>query len=121
MAAGISEGTGGQNKSIMTFHPQPNTVEDGGSSNIFTMMSGWRFNHASNGTLPREQYLGSNSGSVQPRAHEAVLDGEPLYEDHPVCFNAKELGISSAYDVRKKEHAYLDLFAGSIRAHLWLS
>ena len=40
-----------------------------------------------------------------------VLDGEPLYEDHPVCFNANDLGTSSAYDVRK--HAYLDVFAGA--------
>jgi len=39
------------------------------------------------------------------------MDAEPLYEDHPVCFNAKDLGISSAYDVRK--YAYLELLAGS--------
>ncbi len=40
-----------------------------------------------------------------------VLDGEPLYEDHPVCFNAADLGTSNAYDVRT--YAYLDLFAGA--------
>jgi hypothetical protein len=40
-----------------------------------------------------------------------VLDGETLYEDHPVCFNAADLGISSAFDIRK--HAYLDVFAGA--------
>ena len=40
-----------------------------------------------------------------------VLDGESLYEDHPVCFNAKDLGTSSAYDVRR--NAYLDVFAGA--------
>jgi hypothetical protein len=40
-----------------------------------------------------------------------VLDGETLYEDHPVCFNAADLGISSAYDIRK--HAYIDVFAGA--------
>jgi hypothetical protein len=39
------------------------------------------------------------------------MDGEPLYEDHPVCFNAKDLGTSNAYDVRR--YAYLDLFAGA--------
>jgi hypothetical protein len=39
------------------------------------------------------------------------LDGEPLYEDHPVCFNAKDLGTSSAYDVRKL--AWLNVFAGA--------
>ena len=30
-----------------------------------------------------------------------VLDGEPIYEDHPVSFNAKELGHSIAADVRR--------------------
>lgn len=40
-----------------------------------------------------------------------VIDGEPIYEYHPVCFNAKDLGTSSAYDVRKA--AYFDLFAGA--------
>jgi hypothetical protein len=40
-----------------------------------------------------------------------VMDAEPIYEDHPVCFNVKDLGTSSAYDVR--QFAYLDLFAGA--------
>jgi hypothetical protein len=40
-----------------------------------------------------------------------VLDGETLYEDHPVCFNATDLGYSNAYDIRK--HAYIDVFAGA--------
>ena len=40
-----------------------------------------------------------------------VLDGEPIYEDHPVCFNANDLGTSSAYDVRIA--AYHDVFSGA--------
>lgn len=40
-----------------------------------------------------------------------VFDGEPLYEDHPVCFDANDLGTSSPYDVRK--HAYFNVFAGA--------
>ena len=40
-----------------------------------------------------------------------VLDGEPIYEDHPVCFNVKDLGTSNAYDVR--QYAWLDLFSGA--------
>jgi hypothetical protein len=35
MAAGILEGVGGADKAIMTFHPQPNNLEDGGSSKWF--------------------------------------------------------------------------------------
>jgi hypothetical protein len=35
MAEGIVEGVGGNNKALMTFHPQPNAMEDGGSSKWF--------------------------------------------------------------------------------------
>ena len=40
-----------------------------------------------------------------------VLDGEPIYEDHPVSFNAKKLGHSIAGDVRRP--LYWDLFTGA--------
>jgi hypothetical protein len=111
MATGIVEGTGGQDKSIMTFHPQPNAVEDGGSSKYFHNDEWLDFNMLQTGHC-RENNVWDRIQVVYNRTPtKPVLDGEPLYEDHPVCFNAKELGISSAYDVRK--YAYLDLFAGS--------
>ena len=40
-----------------------------------------------------------------------VLDGEPIYEDHPVSFDAKKLGHSIAADVRRP--LYWDLFSGA--------
>lgn len=40
-----------------------------------------------------------------------VLDGEPIYEDHPVSFKAKELGHSIAADVRRP--LYWNLFTGA--------
>jgi hypothetical protein len=40
-----------------------------------------------------------------------VLDGEPLYEDHPVSFDADKLGRSIAADVRRP--LYWDLFSGA--------
>jgi hypothetical protein len=40
-----------------------------------------------------------------------VLDGEPLYEDHPISFDAKKLGHSIAADVRRP--LYWDLFGGA--------
>ncbi|HEY0793821.1 MAG TPA: DUF4038 domain-containing protein, partial [Chthoniobacterales bacterium] len=40
-----------------------------------------------------------------------VLDGEPLYEDHPIGFDAVNQGYSNAHDVRR--FLYLDLFAGA--------
>jgi hypothetical protein len=40
-----------------------------------------------------------------------VLDGEPIYEDHPISFRAKELGHSVAADVRRP--LYWNLFTGA--------
>jgi hypothetical protein len=40
-----------------------------------------------------------------------VLDGEPIYEDHPVSFDAKKFGHSIASDVRRP--LYWDLFGGA--------
>jgi hypothetical protein len=47
--------------------------------------------------------------ALQPT--KPVLDGEPLYEDHPLGFNAPKNGYSNPYEVRKI--AYWDLFAGA--------
>jgi hypothetical protein len=40
-----------------------------------------------------------------------VVDGEPVYEDHPVSFDAAKLGHSIAADVRRP--LYWDLFSGA--------
>jgi hypothetical protein len=111
MAAGIVEGVGGQDKALMTFHPQPNSLEDGGSSKYFHNDEWLDFNmfqtgHCRENNVWDRIQVVYNRNPVKP-----VLDGETLYEDHPVCFNAKDLGTSSAYDIRK--HAYLDVFAGA--------
>ncbi|MEO5602309.1 MAG: glycoside hydrolase family 140 protein [Cyclobacteriaceae bacterium] len=111
MAEGIAEGVGGHDKALITFHPQPNSLEDGGSSKWFHQDDWLDFNmfqtgHCrENNVWDRVQYV-YNLKPVKP-----VLDGEPLYEDHPVCFNAKDLGTSSAYDVRKL--AWLNVFSGA--------
>ena len=40
-----------------------------------------------------------------------VINGEPVYEAHPVCFNFKNMGYSTPYDIRKA--AYLSVFGGA--------
>lgn len=111
MATGIAEGVGGQDKALMTFHPQPNGLEDGGSSKYFHNDEWLDFNMLQTGHC-RENNVWDRVAVVYSRTPvKPVLDGETLYEDHPVCFNAKDLGTSSAYDIRK--HAYLDVFAGA--------
>jgi hypothetical protein len=41
-----------------------------------------------------------------------VLDGEPIYEDHPVAFDARRFGHSITADVRRP--LYWDLFSGAL-------
>jgi hypothetical protein len=111
MAEGIAMGVGGHNKAIMTFHPQPNKLEDGGSSKYFHNDEWLDFNMFQTGHC-RETNVWDRIRLVYNREpFKPVLDGEPLYEDHPICFNAKDLGTSSAYDVRM--FAYLNVFAGA--------
>lgn len=111
MAEGIEEGVGGGDKALITFHPQPNSIEDAGSAKWFHQDSWLDFNmfqtgHCRENNVWDRIQVAYNLSPVKP-----VLDGETLYEDHPVCFNAKDLGTSSAYDIRK--HAYLSVFAGA--------
>jgi hypothetical protein len=111
MAEGIAEGVGGHKKALMTFHPQPNTLEDGGSSKWFHNDQWLDFNMFQTGHC-RENNLWDRVEVVYNRKPvKPVMDGEPLYEDHPVCFNAADLGTSNAYDVRMS--AYFDVFAGA--------
>lgn len=111
MAKGIEEGAGGADKALITYHPQPNSLEDGGSSKWFHNDSWLDLNMFQTGHC-RENNLWARMERVYNlKPVKPVLDGEPLYEDHPVCFNANDLGTSSAYDVRK--HAYIDVFAGA--------
>lgn len=111
MARGIEEGSGGADKALITYHPQPNALEDGGSSKWFHNDSWLDFNMFQTGHC-RENNIWDRMALVYNRKPaKPVLDGEPLYEDHPVCFNANDLGTSSPYDIRK--HAYIDVFAGA--------
>ncbi|MBL7858633.1 MAG: glycoside hydrolase family 140 protein [Cyclobacteriaceae bacterium] len=111
MAEGIAEGVGGHDKAMMTFHPQPNNLEDGGSAKWFHYDAWLDFNMFQTGHCRENNVWDRMQWAYNLKPVKPVLDGEPLYEDHPVCFNANDLGTSSAYDVRK--HAYFDVFAGA--------
>ncbi len=111
MAEGIMEGAGGNDKALMTFHPQPNNLEDGGSSKWFHQDAWLDFNMFQTGHCRENPVWDRLQVAYQRQPVKPVIDGETIYEDHPVCFNAKDLGTSSAYDVRK--HAYFAVFAGA--------
>ncbi|MBX3255183.1 MAG: glycoside hydrolase family 140 protein [Chitinophagaceae bacterium] len=106
MAAGIIEGCTVQ--PMITFHPQPNET---GSAEWFHTDDWLSFNMFQNGHCRNMPVYDKIQAVYNMHPIKPVMDGEPLYEDHPVCFNAKDLGTSNAYDVRI--YAYLDLFAGA--------
>ena len=106
MAAGIMDATNG--KAIISFHPNPC---DSGSATWFHQDDWLAFNMFQNGHCRDNDVYNKIQTAYNLQPTKPVMDAEPIYEDHPVCFNAKDLGISSPYDVRK--YAYLDLFAGA--------
>ncbi len=108
MAAGIAEAIGGNDKMMMTFHPQPNAK---GAGEWFHNDDWFDFNMFQTGHCRDSPTYNNIKYSYDQIPTKPVLDGEPIYEDHPVCFNYNDLGTSNAFDVRKS--AYLNLFAGA--------
>jgi hypothetical protein len=109
MAEAIAKAGGGYHQTLMSYHPQPR--EDGGSSAWFHGEPWLDFNMHQTGHC-------ANKGTYKHIGHDyllepvkPVIDGEPLYEDHPNCFNAKELGYSLPEDIRRI--MYWNVFAGA--------
>ncbi|MGC4036692.1 MAG: glycoside hydrolase family 140 protein [Chitinophagaceae bacterium] len=96
------------NKAIISFHPQPNEL---GSAQWFHKENWLAFNMFQTGHCRDAAVYDRMQADYNLQPTKPVLDAEPIYEDHPVCFNVKDLGTSNAYDVRRS--AYLDLFAGA--------
>jgi len=106
MAAGIMEAT--NKRAVISFHPQPTEL---GSATWFHKDDWLSFNMFQNGHCRDNNVYDKIRAAYDLQPIKPVMDAEPIYEDIPVCFNVKDLGTSSAYDVRK--FAYLDLFAGA--------
>jgi len=99
MAEGIASAAGGYEGTLMSFHSQPK--EDGGSSTWFHNEKWLDFNMHQTGHCANQGTYKHITHDYQLSPKKPVLDGEPLYEDHPNCFNAKELGHSVAADIRR--------------------
>ncbi len=108
IAAGITEGVGVLYKPMISFHPQPN---EKGSAEWFHNDDWLSFNMFQNGHCRNTSMYEKIQTDYNLLPIKPVLDGEPLYEDTPICFNEKDLGTSNAYDIRM--FAYLELFAGA--------
>lgn len=96
------------NKALMSFHPQ---YCDSGSATCFGYQAWLSFNSFQNGHCRDNPVYNTIQLAYHLQPTKPVIDAEPIYEDHPVCFNAKDLGTTSAYDVRI--YAYPDLFSGA--------
>lgn len=106
MARGLRAGDGGAH--LITFHPRGGS----GSADVFHGEDWLDFNMRQNGHAI--EFTGRYDQTATDYARtpvKPVLDGEPIYEDHPVSFRAKELGHSVAADVRRP--LYWDLFQGA--------
>lgn len=109
MAEGIRGASNPQNPILMSFHPQPN--KPGGSSTWFHDEEWLDFNMHQTGHCPNQQTYQFIQNDYNLITTKPTLDGEPLYEEHPKCFNAKELGYSYTEDIRKI--MYWNVFAGA--------
>jgi hypothetical protein len=108
MAIGLKAGDGGHH--LITLHPDGNR----GSSDYFPDVDWIDFNFRQNGHASDFTYVsnyGRTKSDYDRTPVKPVIDGEPLYEDHPIAFKQGEFGHSVAADVRRV--AYWDLFTGA--------
>jgi hypothetical protein len=105
-ARGLRKGDGGAH--LITFHPTGGQ----GSAEPFHSEPWLDFNMRQNGHVT--EYTGRYDKTLFDYGRtpaKPVLDGEPVYEGHPVSFKAAELGYSIAADVRRP--LYWNLFNGA--------
>lgn len=106
LARGLRKGDGGAH--LMTWHPTGGL----GSAQYFHG-DGWLgFNMRQNGHVA--EFTGrydQTRADYDRMPSKPVLDGEPIYEDHPISFDAKKFGHSVAADVRRP--LYWNLFTGA--------
>ena len=105
LARGLRKGDDGQH--LITFHPSGGQ----GSSKWFHDEDWLDFNMRQNGHVAEFGRYASTRTDYDRAPPKPVIDGEPIYEDHPVSFNSKEFGHSIAADVRRP--LYWDLFGGA--------
>ncbi len=106
MARGLGAGDGGRH--LITFHPTGGQ----GSATYFHAEPWLDFNMRQNGHVAEFTGRYDQTRADYDRTPvKPVLDGEPIYEDHPIGFKQKEHGHSIAVDVRRP--LYWNLFSGA--------
>jgi hypothetical protein len=110
MAHGLRRGDGGRN--LITFHPSGDPVKGRSSARHFHAKPWLDFNMRQNGHHAdfNDAYAGTRADYDLTPA-KPVIDGEPLYEGHPIYPILKLRGHSLAADVRRP--LYWNLFTGA--------
>lgn len=106
LAEGVIAGVGNKENALITFHPP-----GGRASSEWMHNEEWLdFNMLQTGHCRDVDVYARIAKDYNLVPTKPTMDGEPIYEDHPVCFNAKENGYSTDTDLRKS--AYWGVFAG---------
>jgi len=112
MAKGIAIGVSGSENYdavLMTYHPRGGET----SSTTFHNDTWLDFNmhQTGHGLSQTVKPWARIERDYQRTPAKPVLDGEPLYEDHPLQFRARDFGYS--FDAHIRQRAWWSVFAGS--------
>ena len=106
MAAGIGQGAGGAGAALISYHPGM----EHSSAQWFHQDAWLDFNILQTGHCRGANEWEKIAQTYALKPAKPVLNAEPIYEGHPVCFDAGN-GYSDAADVRTR--AYWSTFAGA--------
>lgn len=112
LARGIAIGVSGKedyNAVLMSFHPR-----GGETSSTWFHEDAWldfNMHQTGHGLAEKTRSWFKISADYERTPAKPVIDGEPLYEDHPLSFRAKEYGYS--FDAHVRQRAYWSVFSGS--------
>ena len=112
LARGIAIGVAGKedyNAVLMSFHPR-------GSETSSTWFHGdewldFNMHQTGHGLAEKSTPWARIAADYARTPVKPVLDGEPLYEDHPLAFASKVNGYS--FDAHIRQRAYWDVFSGA--------
>lgn len=107
MAAGIEAGAGSPEAALIGYHPDAaRTSAEWFHQEPWLDFNTWQSGHCRE---RRPWAMIAQTRTLKPA--KPVLNAEPIYENHPVCFDAAGQGYSDATDVRNV--AYWSVFAGA--------
>lgn len=112
LARGVAVGVSGkpdQDAVLMSFHPR-----GGETSSTWFHEDDWldfNMHQTGHGLAEKVTSWARITKDYERKPVKPVLDGEPLYEDHPLAFRAKENGYS--FDAHVRPRAYWSVFSGA--------